>query len=172
MERAVHLKTLLDRLLNQSNHSSIQKALTDSGGAGDPMVEEALRLKKSGEQFLADEDYLQAAMTLQSALDQVFLVIRSKDHGGTEENLTNARLTEAIVANDTFISAATRVVGGDPNSQAADFLAQAREARAVADARAENGDPAAALEEVEQSTRLAQQAIMSVRNGKVIERGQ
>jgi hypothetical protein len=172
MERAVRLKNLLDQLLSDSNHSSIHKALSDSSGTGDPMVEEALRLKASGEQMLADQDYLHAAMTLQSALDKFFQVIRSKDDGSTAEQFANGRLAQAIAANDTFLAAATRVVDGDPNGQGADLLAQARQSRELADTRAEAGDSAAALENVEQSTRLAQEAIMSVRNGMVIERAQ
>ena len=172
MERAVRLKNLLDQLLSDSNHSSIHKALTDSSGDGDPMIEEALRLKASGEQMLSEQDYLHAAMTLQSALDKVFQVIRAKDDGSSAEQFANGRLAQAIAANDTFLSAATRVVDGDPNSQATDLLAQARQSRELADTRAEAGDSAAALEKIEQSTRLAQEAIMSVRNGMVIERAQ
>jgi hypothetical protein len=172
MERAVRLQNLLDQLLSDSNHSSIHKALTDSSGDGDPMIEEALRLKASGEQMLSEQDYLHAAMTLQSALDKVFQVIRAKDDGSSAEQFANGRLAQAIAANDTFLSAATRVVDGDPNSQATDLLAQARQSRELADTRAEAGDSAAALEKIEQSTRLAQEAIMSVRNGMVIERAQ
>lgn len=172
MDRANHLKSLLDRLLTQSNHSSIRMALNEGGDDSDPLMEEALALKARGERFLADEDYLQAAMTLQAALDQVFQVIRSKDNGTADGKEPSARLAEAIAVNDTFTSAATRVVNGESKEEAADLLAQAREARARADTSAANGDPDAALQELEQSTQLAQQAIMSMRNGMVIERSQ
>jgi len=172
IERANHLKNLLDRLLTQPNHSSIQKALNEGGESSDPCIQEALRLKSSGEQYLAEEDYLKAAMTLQAALDQVFQAIRSKDDAGEHGQDSSASLTEAIAANDTFISAATRVVNGEPNGKAVDLLALAQEARAKADASAASGDSEAALQELENSTQLAQRAIMSVRNGMVIERGQ
>jgi len=172
IERANHLKGILDKLLEQSNHSSIQKALIEGGDASNPLIEEALRLKAEGEQFLADEDYLKAAMTLQAALDKIFQAVRSNDNGGAAEKAANARLADAIAANDTFILAATRVVNGEPNGKAVEFLAQAREARTRADATVAKGDAEAALQELEDSTHLAQQAIMSVRNGKVIQRGQ
>lgn len=171
-ERANHLKGLLDKLLEQSNHSSIQKALHDGGDANNPLVEKALRLKAEGEQYLADEDYMNAAMTLQAALDTVFQAIRANDNGAAAENAANARLADAIAANDTFISAAARVVNGEPNGKAVDLLAEARDVRGRADASVANGDAEAALQELEDSTQLAQRAIMSVRNGKVIERGQ
>ena len=69
-------------------------------------------------------------------------------------------------------SAAARVVNGEPNGKAVDSLAEAREARSRADASVASGDAEAALQELENSTQLAQQAIMSVRDGKVIKRGQ
>jgi hypothetical protein len=68
--------------------------------------------------------------------------------------------------------AATRVVNGESNGRAVEFLAEAKEVRGRADASVANGDAEAALQELEDSTQLAQQAIMSVRDGKVIERGQ
>lgn len=169
IERAHHLKDLLDRLLSESNHSSIQKSL-HNGGTDDPQLEEALRLKSSGEKLLADEEYMQAAVTLQAALDQVFEAVRAKDNGTQSTDKASARLAEAVAANDTFIAAATRVVNGDPDGKAVDLLKSAREARAKADASTESGDTTAALKELEISTQLAQRAIMTVRDGKVIER--
>lgn len=168
MERAHHLNDLLDKLLSQSNHSSIQKALQNGSGSGDPQLEEALRLKSTGEQLLAEEEYMKAAVTLQAALDMVFTAVRAQESDA--EPADESRLAEAIVANDTFISAATRVVNGDPDGKAVDLLDSAREARAKADASADSGDTDAALQELENSTELAQQAIVAVRNGKVIER--
>lgn len=170
IERAHHLKDLLDKLLSESNHSSIQETLHNGSNSGDPQLEEALRLKSSGEQFLEDEEYMKAAVTLQAALDQVFEAVRAQDNGADSADASSARLTEAITANDTFISAATRVVNGDPDSKALELLESAREARAKADASADSGDTDTALQELEISTQLAQQAIMTVRNGKVIER--
>jgi hypothetical protein len=172
IERANHLKDLLDKLLEQSNHSSIQKTLTNGSHDNDPLIEEALRLKAEGEDALAEGDHLRAAMTLQAALDKVFQAIRSDDEEDGEEARLDARLTDAISVNDTFISAATRVVNGEPNGGAVDLLAEARDVRGRADASFANGDVEAALQELEDSTQLAQQAIMSVREGKVIERGQ
>jgi len=172
IERANHLKGILDKLLEQSNHSSIQKTLTNGSHDNDPLVEEALRLKAEGEDALAEGDHLRAAMTLQAALDKIFQAIRSDDEKDGQEARLNVRLTDAIAANDTFISAATRVVNGEPNGKAVDFLAEAREVRGRADASVAEGNAEAALQELEASTQLAQQAIMSVRNGKVIERGQ
>jgi len=113
IEKANNLKNLLDKLLDQSNHSSIQKALNEGGEASGPLIEEAMRLKASGEQYLAEEDYLQAAMTLQAALDQVFQAIRSNGGADQASKHTEARMAEAIAANDTFISAASRVVNGE-----------------------------------------------------------
>ena len=170
IERAHHLKTLLDRLLSESNHSSIQETLHNGNGSGDPQLEEALRLKASGEKLLEEEEYMKAAVTLQAALDQVFAAVRAEDNGAETAEASNARLTEAISANDTFISAATRVVNGEPDGKAVELLESARQARAKADASADTGDTETALRELEISTQLAQQAIMAVRNGKVIER--
>jgi tetratricopeptide (TPR) repeat protein len=172
VERATHLKNLLDRLLEQSNHSSIQKAFNEGGEASDPLIAEALRLKASGEQYLAEEDYLKAAMTLQAALDSVFQAIRSGEGHEEAESEWNRRLAEAKASNQTFVSAATRLVEGEPNGQATDFLASALRAGAAAESIAADGDLENAIEEFEKSTHLAQQDIMSVRNGKVIERGQ
>jgi hypothetical protein len=172
IERANHLKGLLDKLLTQSNHSSIQKTLTNGSHDNDPLIEEALRLKAEGEDALAEGDHLHAAMALQAALDKVFQAIRSDDENDGEEARLSARLTDAISVNDTFISAATRVVNGEPNGEAVDFLADAREVRERADTSVANGDTEAAVQELAESTQLAQQAIMSVRDGKVIQRGQ
>lgn len=172
VERANNLKNLLDRLLAQSNHSSIQKLLHEGGDSSDPLVAEALRLKASGEQYLAEENYLKAAMTLQSALDHVFQAIRSQHAFPENGKDSNTRLQEAIATNDTFIAAATRVVNGQPKGEAVELLASARDARAQADASVADGDTDTALTKVENSTQLAQQAIRSVRNGMVIERGQ
>jgi hypothetical protein len=105
IERANHLKDLLDKLLEQSNHSSIQETLTNGSHDNDPLIEEALRLKAEGEDALAEGDHLRAAMTLQAALDKVFQAIRSDDEEDGEEARLDARLTDAISVNDTFISA-------------------------------------------------------------------
>lgn len=170
IERAHHLNNLLDKLLSESNHSSIQETLHNGNGSGDPQLEEALRLKASGELLLEEEEYMKAAVTLQAALDQVFEAVRAQDNGAEGSDASSARLTEAIAANDTFISAATRVVNGEPDGKAVELLESARQARAKADASADTGDTETALKELEVSTQLAQQAIMTVRNGKVIER--
>ena len=172
MERANNLKNMLDRLLVDSNHSSIQKFITQGGESSEPLIAEALRLKSSGEQLLADKEYLQAAITLQSALDHVFQAIRSEHIDEVPMDDLSVRLAENITVNDTFMSAASRVVAGDPNKDALDLLAMSKEARGNADTKSGDGDLEAALEELEHSTHLAQQAIMSVRNGMVIERAQ
>ena len=172
MERANNLKNMLDRLLVDSNHSSIQKFITQGGESSEPLIAEALRLKSSGEQLLADKEYLQAAITLQSALDHVFQAIRSEHIDEVPMDDLRVRLAENITVNDTFMSAASRVVAGDPNKDALDLLAMSKEARGNADTKSGDGDLEAALEELEHSTHLAQQAIMSVRNGMVIERAQ
>jgi len=171
-ERANNLKNILDRLLAQSNHSSIQKVINEGGDSSDPLIAEAMQLKASGEQLLDEQEYLKAAMTLQAALDRVFQAIRSHENYDASEAALEARITEAKAANDTFIAAATRVVNGDPEMNAGEYLTMAREARDEADSVAAKGDLEAALEELNKSTDLAQQAIMSVRNGMVIERGQ
>ena len=172
MERANNLKNLLDHLLVDSNHSSIQKVITQGGETSEPLIAEALRLKSNGEQLLADKDYMKAAITLQSALDHVFQAIRSEHTDGMPVDELNARVAENITLNDTFMSAAARVVTSDPNKEAVELLAMAKEARSSADTKSGNGDLEAALEELEHSTHLAQQAIKSVRNGMVIEREQ
>jgi len=172
MERANNLKDILDSLLVDSNQSSIQKTIKQGGESSDPLIAEALRLKSNGEQLLAEKEYMKAAITLQSALDHVFQAIRSEENKDEPADALNVRLAEKITVNDTFISAASRVVTGAPNNDALDLLAMAKEARSRADTDSGNGDLEAALEELEQSTRLAQQAIMSVRNGTVIERPQ
>lgn len=172
MERAVHLNELLDRLLEQSNHSSIHKAINDDGAANGSLIDEALRLKSSGEQALADGKYLEAAMLLQAALDHVFQAVRAENGGGGGGAELAGRLQDAISANDTFLAAAARVVESEENAEARELLGLAEQARAKADADAGSGDIAAALDGMEASTQFAQQAIMSARNGKVIERGQ
>lgn len=172
IERANHLKGLLDKLLTQSNHSSIQRTLTNGSHDNDPLIEEALELKAEGENALAEGDHLRAAMTLQAALDKVFQAIRSDDETAGEEARLNARLSEAVAANDAFLSAATRVLNGEPDSGAALHLQEAREARARADASISAGDTEVALQELDASSRHAQDAIRTVRDGKVIERGQ
>ena len=140
IDRANHLKDLLDKLLEQSNHSSIQKTLSNGSHDNDPLIEEALRLKAEGEDALAEGDHLRAAMTLQAALDKIFQAIRTDDEKDGGDVLLNARLTDAVSVNDTFISAATRVVTGEPNGKAVDLLAEAREIRGRADASVANGD--------------------------------
>ena len=172
MERANNLKNMLDSLLVDSNHSSIQKVIKQGGESSEPLIAEALRLKSSGEQLLAEKEYMQAAITLQSALDHVFQAIRSEHNDEVPASVLNVRLADDIIVNDTFISAASRVVTGDPNKDALDLLAKAKEARSRADKESATGDLETALVELEKSTQLAQQAIMSVRNGMVIERGQ
>lgn len=170
IERATRLKGLLDKLLTQSNHSSIQKTLTNGSHDNDPLIEDALALKAEGEAALTEGDHLRAAMTLQAALDKVFQAIRSDDETDGEEARLNARLSDAIAANDAFLSAATRVLAGEPDSNAALLLDDARGARARADASVTAGDAAAALQELEASSRHAQDAIRSIRDGDVIER--
>jgi len=172
MERANTLKDMLDRLLVDSNHSSIQKIINAGGESSEPLIAEARKLKSSGEQLLAEKEYLQAAITLQSALDHVFQAIRSEHIDDVPTDVLSVKLAEAITVNDTFISAASRVVTGKSNKNALDLLATAKEARNRADTKSGNGDLEAAIAELEQSTKLAQQAIMSVRDGMVIERGQ
>jgi len=172
MERANTLKGILDRLLVDSNHSSIQKVIKEGGESSEPLITEALRLKSAGEQLLLDEEYLQAAVALQSALDHIFHAIRSEEHEYGAADAMNARLAESITVNNTFIEAALRVVTGVENQEATDLLARAKEARKTADIKSGEGDLEAAVEGLEQSTHMAQQAIRSVRNGMVIERGQ
>lgn len=169
IERAKNLNVLLDRLLSDSNHSSIHDTLDVEG---DPLVEEALRLKASGEELLAAQEYLQAAIKFQAALDSVFQAIRAQEHAGEEPGQASRRLADAIASNDTFISTAERVVNGEPSQEAAELLAAARRIRGEADVSAAAGDAEAALQQLEESTRLAQRAIASVRDGKVIERRQ
>ena len=170
IERATRLKGLLDKLLTQSNNSSIQKTLTNGSHDNDPLIEDALALKAEGEAALKKGDHLRAAMTLQAALDKVFQAIRSDDETDGEEARTNARLSDAIAANDAFLSAATRVLASEPDSNAALHLDDARKARARADASVAAGDAAAALLELDASSRHAQDAIRSIRDGDVIER--
>jgi hypothetical protein len=172
MERANNLKSMLDRLLVDTNHSSIQKVITQGGASSEPLIAEALRLKSSGEQLLAEKEYMQAAMTLQSALDHVFQAIRSEDGMDESVDALSVRLAEDITVNDTFIEAASRVVAGEPNKDALELLTMAKETRDSADEKAAKGELEAAIEELEHSTHLAQQAVISVRNGMVIERGQ
>lgn len=172
IERANHLKELLDKLLTQSNHSSIQKTLTNGSHDNDPLIEEALELKAKGESALEEGDHLRAAMTLQASLDKVFQAIRTDDESEGEEARLKARLSEAVAANDAFLSAATRVLNGEPDSDAAVHLEEAREARAMADASVAAGDSEIALEQLNASSRHAQDAIRKVRDGQVIERGQ
>lgn len=172
IERANHLKGLLDKLLTQSNHSSIQRTLTNGSHDNDPLIEEALELKAEGESALAEGDHLRAAMTLQAALDKVFQAIRSDDETDGEEARLTARLSEAVAANDAFLSAATRVLNREPDNGAALHLQEAREARARADASVAAGETEAALQELDESSRHAQDAIRTVRDGKIIERGQ
>jgi hypothetical protein len=172
IERGNHLKTLLDQLLSETNHSSIHKALDERGETADPLIEEAIRLKSDGEQLLAQEDYVKAAMRLQSALDMVFQAIRSSGSSGDAEKDSSSHMVEVKAVNDTFITAATRVVEGDPNDEAVELLASARSARARAEDSEAKSDTEAALQELESSTQLAQKAIMSVRNGMVIQRRQ
>jgi len=112
MERANTLKGILDRLLVDSNHSSIQKVIKEGGESSEPLITEALRLKSAGEQLLLDEEYLQAAVALQSALDHIFQAIRSEEHEYGAADAMNARLAESITVNNTFIEAALRVVTG------------------------------------------------------------
>ena len=172
MDRANNLKNMLDHLLVDSNHSSIQKIINAGGESSEPLIAEARKLKSSGEQLLAEKEYLQAAITLQSALDHVFQAIRSEHIDDVPTDVLSVKLAEAITVNDTFISAASRVVTGKSNKNALDMLAKAKEVRNRADTKSGNGDLEAAIAELEQSTKLAQQAIMSVRDGMVIERGQ
>lgn len=172
IERGNHLKTLLDQLLSESNHSSIHKAIDQGGEEADPLIQEALRLKADGEQLLAQEEYVKAAMALQSALDMVFQAVRSERDSSDAEEGSSTQLIEAKSINDTFITAATRVVDGERNDEALQLLVAARDARAVAEKGEAEGDLRAALRELERSTQLAQKAIMSVRNGMVIQRGQ
>jgi len=166
------LKSILDRLLVDSNHSSIQKVIKEGGEASEPLIAEALRLKSSGEQLLAEEKYMEAAIALQSALDHVFQAIRSEHDEDEPADALGFRLAENVEINDTFISAALRVVNGEPNKEASGLLDMAKDVRSKADMQIANGDVAAALKNLKQSTQMAQQAIMSVRNGMVIERGQ
>jgi predicted phage tail protein len=171
IERANHLKELLDKLLTQSNHSSIQRTLTNGSHDNDPLIEEALQLKADGERALEEGDHLRAAMTLQAALDKVFQAIRSDDEEEGEAARLSARLSEAVAANDAFLSAATRVLSDEPDSSAAMHLEEARAARTRADSSVASGDTEAALQELNASSRHAQDAIRKVRDGKVIERG-
>ncbi len=172
IERAKNLKTMLDHLLVDSNHSSIQKVINEGGESSEPLIAEALRLKSSGERLLTEKKYLEAAIALQSALDHVFQAIRSEHDENEPADALEFRLAESVEINDTFISAALRVVNGEPSKEASGLLEMAKDVRSKADMQIANGDVVAALDNLKQSTEMAQQAIMSVRNGKVIERRQ
>lgn len=171
IERANHLKDLLDKLLTQSNHSSIQRTLTNGSHDNDPLIEEALQLKAEGESALAAGDHLRAAMALQTALDKVFQAIRSDDQSEGEAARLSARLSEALAANDAFLSAATRVLDGNDEGAAALHLEKAQAARVSADASVAAGNTEVALQELNASSRHAQDAIRIIRDGQVIERG-
>lgn len=172
MDKANDLNNLLDRLLDPSNNSSIQATIHEYGDSSDPLIAEAMRLKAQGEAYLESEDYINAATTLQAALDHVFKAIRSHHDQDDDRAKLQGQLSHATTANDTFMSTASRIVGGEPNDEAVGLLELAMGARARADQNASDGDEAAALRDMEESTDLAQQAIKSARDGKVIERNQ
>ena len=172
IDKANDLNNLLNRLLDPSNNSSIQASIHENGDSGDPLIAEAIRLKAEGEKYLATQDYINAATTLQAALDHVFKAIRSHHDQDDDRAKLQVQLSNATAANDTFMSTASRIVTSEPNDEALGLLGQAKAARASADQSASDGDPGAALRNMEESTDLAQQAIKLARDGKVIERNQ
>ncbi len=169
-EKAIHLKSLLDDLLSNPNSSSIQKIIKSGDLAVDALIDKALELKSLGETALNEKNYLKAAMHFQSSLEYVIQAIRSQKNNAEEPQKIQASLEEKRKASDTFISAATRVVEQESNVEATRLLKMAKDARTRAEADSKQGRNEEALAELESSTRLAQQAIMLVRQGKVIER--
>lgn len=168
MDKANHLKSLLDDLLSDSNSSSIQKAIKSGDGQIKPLIDKARELKSRGEAALKEKNYLEAANHLQSSLEYVIQAIREQK-SETEEP-QKSKLEDKLKANESFISAATRVVKQESNAEATRLLEMAKDARIRAEADSKEGRNEEALAKLENSTRLAQQAIMLVRQGKVIER--
>lgn len=169
-EKAIHLKSLLDDLLSNPNSSSIQKIIKSGDPAVDALIDKALELKSLGETALNENNYLKAAMHFQSSLEYVIQAIRSQKNNAEEPQKIQANLEAKRKASDTFISAAARVVQQESNDEATRLLKMAKDARTRAEAHSKQGRNEEALAELENSTRLAQQAIMLVRQGKVIER--
>ena len=172
IHRAHELKDLLNHLLLDTNNSSIQKIIKEGDESIKVLIAEAFKLKSQGEKLLSEKKYMEAAVSLQSALDYVFKAIRTENEQAEPPDVFSARLQEHVKVNDTFITTAIRVVTAEQNPDALELLEMAKAARSRADTESGDGKGDAALLELEHSTRLAQQAIMKVRNGQVIERGQ
>ena len=168
--KAKHLKSLLDDLLSNPNSSSIQKAIKNGDAQAKPLLDKALELKSRGEALLNEKNYLEAAVHFQSSLQYVMQAIRTQTSETENPPTIKAKLDEKLKTNESFIAAATSIVMQESNGDAIKLLKMAKEARIKAEAESKQGRGEAALAELENSTRLAQQAIMLVRQGKVMER--
>ena len=171
MERASYLKNVLEHLLAGPNFSSIRKVMDNGDPQTKALVEKALESRALGESALEQKNHLEAVVNFQASIEYVFEAIRGADHPAVEEREKSAaRLARMLEANQTFIAAAARVVEQEPNDEAAQLLQSAKEGRARAEAKAQQGDNDAAVAELAISTDLAKRAISSVRGGQVIER--
>jgi hypothetical protein len=172
VNRANQLLEMLDHLLLDDNHSSIKKILNEGDASTRELVDEAMRLKTEGERLLSENEPMQAAVSLQSSLDHVFMAIRQEEGQAAEPASHSAELAEQFKSNDTFLEAAERVVASGQNTGAAELLSKAKLARASADSASAQGNEEEAMQALANSTQLAQQAIMKVRDGQEIERRQ
>jgi len=166
------LKKLLNHLLLESNGSSIQKIIKQGDEPIKALIADAFKYKDEGEKLLSEKKYMEAAVSFQISLNFVFKAIRQGGGPAEPADAIAFKLKEHFKVNDTFIATATRVVGTQQNQDALKLLQLAKEARNRAENESSDGKDEAALQELENSTHLAQQAIMKIRNGQVIERMQ
>lgn len=173
IEKASYLKNLIDNLLITPNVSSIQETIKNTHNEKVmSLVNKAIEAKASGEKLFNDKKYLEALVDFQTSLECILQAIRESEGPPEEEQRTKARTEEKLKSNEYFISTAARILIEDEGytTEPGKLLEMAKAARAKAEAKMNEGKTQEALEELENSTSLAKRAIISVRNGKVIER--
>lgn len=173
IEKASYLKNLINNLLLTPNASSIQETIKNTHDEKVmSLINKAMEAKASGEKLFNDKKYFEALVDFQTSLECILQAIRESKSPDEEEQKTKAGAEEKLKSNEYFISTAARILNENEGNttEPGKLLEMAKAARAKAEAKMNEGKTQEALEELENSTSLAKRAIISVRNGKVIER--
>lgn len=173
IEKDKYLKNLINNLLLSPNVSSIQEATRNNHNNDQvkELMDKAMMKKVLGEKLFADEKYLEALVNFQSSLEYILQAIRDTTNQDDGEQKAKSEIKEKLKSNEYFISTATRILDEEnKNEEPRNLLEKAKEAKAKAMAKINEGKTSEALEALENSTSLAERAIILVREGKTIER--
>ncbi|MBI2878031.1 MAG: hypothetical protein HYY20_14235 [Candidatus Tectomicrobia bacterium] len=174
IERGKYLKNIINNLLLSPNVNSIQEATknTQNNAQIKELIDKALEKKLLGEKLFDEKNYLEALVNFQSSLEYILQAIKETKNLDDQEKRARSEIKEKLKSNDFFLSTATKIIEEEktPSEEPRRLLEKAREAKAKAEAKINEGKMSEALEALETSTSLAERAIIWVRDGKTIER--